>query len=46
MSLKYGKLAQFTLTVTDNKGGETVFVQEVTNDRSGINFGPVGTMAD
>ena len=46
MSLKYGKLAQFTLTVTDNKGGKTVFVQEVSTDRNGINFGPIGTMTD
>lgn len=46
MRLKNGKLAQFTLTVTDNKGGETVFVQEVTTDRNGINFGLAGTMTD
>lgn len=28
------------------QGGETVFVQEVTTDRNGINFGLVGTMTD
>ncbi len=46
MSLKNGKLAQFTLTVTDNKGGETVFVQEVATDRNAINFGSVETKTD